>query len=181
MSRRKGNSDKKRSLPDEIQIGKRYKFSYSEPSSDTGNLDSNILLQYSFKPANLSNETSNIIFDDEKKECIVNHQREGDNQPLEFRGVKTNNKDFGLAFNAEKQTFSMNPIAQSFVDLKLKSSDISEKLNPQEDRAKEVVTKRLKKLVQKRPAKKPKEQKTEVAVPNQDSEEKETESTEGKD
>jgi hypothetical protein len=158
MSKRKGGNDQKRSLPDGIQIGKRYKISYSEPSSDTGNLDSNVLLQYTFKPANLSNETSNIIFDEEKKECIINHQREGDNQPLEFRGVKTNNKDFVLAFNAEKQTFSMNPIAQSFVDLKLKSSDIPDKLNLQEDRTKEVVTQRLKKLVQKKPAKKPKEQ-----------------------
>jgi hypothetical protein len=135
-----------------IEIGKRYKLSsLPEASSIQPQTEKNIMIQYTFKPINISHKHAELCVLENKKECRLEHTRIGDDDVLEFRGIVSDGKDFILKFDSENQKFILAPIHQSFINMRLKqNSEVVEKPIIPLTATNDLVKKRLQKLVSKK-------------------------------
>jgi hypothetical protein len=109
-----------------VEIGKRYKLSFSSLEEEKSQF---VSLQYTFKPANIDDETGALLQMPTKEgtsECILLHKRKekkNNEENVIFKGKlleSEENKDMVLKFDPIKQEFSLHPIDYNVVNLRVK-------------------------------------------------------------
>jgi hypothetical protein len=152
-----------------VEIGKRYKLSFSSLEEEKSQF---VSLQYTFKPANIDDETGALLQMPTKEgtsECILLHKRKekkNNEENVIFKGKlleSEENKDMVLKFDPIKQEFSLHPIDYNVVNLRVKLnidvSSVSSAANTASTSSAALPTssnvdKRLAKMVKKKPPKK---------------------------